>query len=68
MKEVRAQLKQYFQGDLKYFNLKTDLHISLFYKQALKAVGKIPYATTNSYKKIANNILTKINPLKLDHL
>jgi len=53
---VRVQLKQYFQGDLKYFNLKTDLNISLFYKKALKAVGKIPYATTKSYKEIANNI------------
>lgn len=56
MKEVRAQLKQYFQGDLKYFNLKTDLNISLFYKKALKAVEKIPYATTKSYKEVANNI------------
>ena len=56
MKEVRVQLEQYFQGDLKYFNLKTDFHISLFYKKALKAVGRIPYATTKSYKEIANNI------------
>ena len=56
MKEVRVQLKQYFQGDLKYFNLKTDFHISLFYKKALKAVGEIPYATTKSYKEVANNI------------
>ena len=56
MKEVRVQLKQYFQGDLKYFNLKTDLHISLFYKKALKEVGMIPYATTKSYKQVANNI------------
>ena len=56
MKEVRVQLKQYFQGDLKYFNLKTDLDISLFYKKALKAVRQIPYATTKSYKEVANNI------------
>ena len=56
MKEVRVQLEQYFQGDLKYFNLKTDFHISLFYKKALKAVEKIPYATTKSYKEVANNI------------
>jgi methylated-DNA-[protein]-cysteine S-methyltransferase len=56
MKEVRTQLKQYFQGDLKYFNLKTDFHISLFYKKALKVVEKIPYATTKSYKKVAINI------------
>ena len=56
MKEVRVQLEQYFQGDLKYFNLKIDFHISLFYKKALKAVEKIPYATTKSYKEIANNI------------
>ena len=57
MKEVRVQLKQYFKGDLKHFNLKTDLvDISLFYKKALKAVGKIPYATTKSYKEVANNI------------
>ena len=56
MKEAQVQLKQYFQGNLKYFNLKTDFHISLFYKKALKAVGKIPYATTKSYKEIANNI------------
>ena len=56
MKEVRFQLKQYFQGDLKYFSLKTDLYISLFYQRALKTVGKIPYATTKSYKEVANNI------------
>ena len=56
MKEVRVQLKQYFQGDLKYFNIKTDFHISLFYKKALKAVEKITYATTKSYKEVANNI------------
>ena len=56
MKEVRAQLKQYFQGDIKSFNLKTDLKISLFYKKTLKEVEKIPYATTKSYKEIANNI------------
>ena len=56
MKEVRVQLKQYFQGDLKYFNLKTDLRISLFYKRTLNAVGMIPYATTKSYKEVANNI------------
>ena len=56
MKEVKVQLEQYFQGDLKYFNLKTDFHISLFYKKVLKAVGKTPYATTKSYKEVANNI------------
>ena len=56
MKEVKFQLEQYFQGDLKYFNLKTDFHISLFYKKALNAVGKIPYAITKSYKEVANNI------------
>jgi len=56
MKEVRVQLKQYFQGDLKYFNLKTDFHISPFYNKALKEVSKITYATTRSYKKVANNI------------
>ena len=56
MKEVRVQLKQYFQGNLKYFNLKTDFHISLFYKKALKAVEKIPYASTTSYKEVANTI------------
>ena len=27
-----------------------------FYKKALKAVGKIPYAITKSYKEVANNI------------
>jgi len=56
MKEVRTQLKQYFKGDLKHFDLKTVLDISLFYKKALKAVEKIPYATTKSYKEVANNI------------
>ena len=56
MKEARVQLKQYFQGDLKYFNLKTDFYISLFYKKALKIVRNIPYATTKSYKEVANNI------------
>ena len=56
MKEVRVQLEKYFQGDLKYFNLKTEFHISLFYEEALKEVEKITYATTKSYKEVANNI------------
>ena len=56
MKEAQVQLKQYFQGDLKYFDLKIDLNMSLFYKKALKAVEKIPYSTTKSYKEVANNI------------
>jgi len=56
MKEVRTQFKQYFKGDLKSFDLKTNLNISLFYKKALKVVEKIPYATTKSYKEVAINI------------
>ena len=56
MKEVRTQIKQFFQGDIKSFNLKIDINISLFYKKTLMTVEKIPYATTKSYKEIANNI------------
>ena len=56
MKEVRDQIEKYSQGDLKYFNLKTDLRISIFYKKSLRVVRKIPYANTKSYKEVANNI------------
>ena len=56
MKEARTQLKEYFQGEVKPFNLKIDLNVPRFYKKALKVVEKIPYATTKSYKKVAINI------------
>ena len=56
MKEVRTQLRQYFEGNLKSFNLKKNIAISNFYKKALNAVENIPYAFTKSYKEVANKI------------
>ena len=56
MVKVRSQLNQYFKGARKSFDLKIDLNMSTFFKNALEEVKKIPYGYKQSYKNIANNI------------
>ncbi|MFQ6606034.1 MAG: methylated-DNA--[protein]-cysteine S-methyltransferase [Fidelibacterota bacterium] len=54
------QLKAYFAGERKTFDLVLDLRLPPFYKKVLEEVRKIPYGTTASYKDIAQRLK---NPL-----
>ncbi len=56
MIEVRSQLNQYFKGVRQSFELNMDLKVSTFFKKSLEEVKKIPYASTKSYKEIAEYI------------
>jgi len=51
-----GQLRQYFQGKRKQFNLPLDLEGTDFQKQVLRAVQQVPYGTTQSYQQIALKI------------
>jgi len=51
-----GQLRQYFQGKRKQFNLPLDLEGTDFQKQVLWAVQEVLYGTTQSYKEIAQKI------------
>jgi len=47
------QLKDYFDGKRKIFNIKTKVEASPFYKKALFEVANVPYGKTSSYSDIA---------------
>jgi len=47
------QLNEYFAGDRQLFDLDLDLIMPPFHHKALKAVEKIPYGKTLSYKEVA---------------
>ena len=53
---VSDQLKEYFEGKRKTFDLKLDLRGSDFKKAALKKVMKIPFAGTKTYGGIAKEM------------
>ena len=55
-KDVISQLTEYFDGKRKQFDIKTKMEITSFYKKALSEVVKVPYGTTLSYGKIAQQI------------
>ncbi len=57
-KNAIRQLQQYFKGERKQFSLSLDLRATKFQKKVLKAVQKVPYGTTRSYKDIAEKIGT----------
>ncbi len=50
------QLKEYFDGKRRQFDLNLDLQISAFYLKALTEVQNIPYGKTASYGEIAKRI------------
>ena len=54
--EARAQLKAYFAGDRKSFDLKLNPGGTEFQLQVLHELQKIPYGTTTSYGDIAKRI------------
>ncbi len=53
---TRAQLSEYFAGTRRSFDLKLDLHGTEFQHKVWEAVQEIPYAQSNSYAAIAQQI------------
>ena len=51
-----VQLTEYFGDKRKYFNIKTKIEMSPFYKKVLEEVSKVPYGETNSYEQIAQKL------------
>ena len=52
--QVSAQLDQYFQGQLKTWDLQLDWQlVNGFRKSALLAAAQIPYGSTSSYQELA---------------
>lgn len=56
LKEAVAQLKQYFKGERKEFNLILSPNGTDFQKRVWKELQKIPYGKTVSYQQIANQL------------
>lgn len=55
-KEVLSQLRRYLKGKLQHFDCKLDLQGTPFQKKVWRALAKIPYGQTQSYKEIAQAI------------
>lgn len=53
---IFAQLKEYFKGERKNFNLPLDLRGTEFQIKVWKQLQKIPYGQTVSYKYIASSL------------
>jgi len=53
---IEAELKLYFAGQLKIFKTPIDFIGTSFQKSVWKALTKIPYGQTWSYKQLAENI------------
>lgn len=56
LKKAKMQLMQYFEGKREDFELPLNPQGTTFMKQVWKALEKIPYGETNTYKQIAENI------------
>ncbi|MDZ4722857.1 MAG: methylated-DNA--[protein]-cysteine S-methyltransferase [candidate division Zixibacteria bacterium] len=54
--EVEKQLRLYFNGKLKKFNLRLDIKASPFQTKVLRTVAKVPYGKTESYGQIAARV------------
>jgi O-6-methylguanine DNA methyltransferase len=54
--QAEKQLTSYFEGRLKKFTLKLDIHASPFQKKVLERVATIPYGSTMTYGEIARAI------------
>ncbi len=52
-KEAARQIKAYFNGRLRKFTVKLDLHVKGFYGKVLQKVRAIPYGKTRTYGEIA---------------
>lgn len=51
--ELKQQLHDYFDGELKEFNLPLDLHGTNFQKKVWNALLEVPFGITRSYKEQA---------------
>jgi len=57
IQEAKSQLKAYFKGKLKKFDLPLDIEdASLFFKSVWKEVYDIPYGKTVTYKYLAQKL------------
>ncbi len=56
LKEIAAQIKQYFAGELSSFHLPVILKGTDFQNNVWSAVAKIPYGKTATYAQIASKI------------
>jgi|SRR5690554_1010419 len=54
--DAATQLKEYFKGERKEFNLKLSPKGTDFQQKVWKELEKIPYGKTVSYQQIANNL------------
>lgn len=54
--EATEQLKAYFQGELKKFDLKLQLQGTAFQKRVWQALQEIPFGTTCSYLELAQKL------------
>ena len=55
-REVIRQLREYFAGKRKSFDLPTALALPRFTTEVLEAVARIPYGSTRSYGEIAGAV------------
>ena len=62
--KLSSQLKEYFDGERKSFDLPLDYRGTEFQEHAWNALTKIPYGETRSYKEQAIAILKEINNAK----
>jgi len=53
IKQLKKELKEYFKGDRKNFDVKIDCKGTAFQENAWNALLKIPYGQTRSYKEQA---------------
>ncbi len=56
LSRTRTQLKEYFSGKRKEFDLPLEFQGTAFQKQVWKALSRIPYGKTFSYQEIAQQI------------
>ena len=54
--KTASQLDEYFSGKRKYFDVRLDLNGTAFQNSVWKALCKIPYGETRSYKQIARSV------------
>jgi AraC family transcriptional regulator of adaptative response/methylated-DNA-[protein]-cysteine methyltransferase len=56
IQSIDSELKKYFDGTLKKFETKIELPGTTFQKSVWNELMKIPYASTSTYKRIADQI------------
>jgi methylated-DNA-[protein]-cysteine S-methyltransferase len=56
LKEAVEQLEEYFAGERQGFELKLDIHGTVFQRSVWRQLLEIPYGTTTSYGEVARRI------------